>query len=106
MELREPEAVGFLNDHDRRVRDVDAHLDHRRRHEDVELARLEARHQVPPFNRAQPPVEEADAVAAQLGTPEALRFGLGGAHLARLGLLDQRTDDVRLPARIEMLAQA
>jgi hypothetical protein len=31
VELREPEPVGLLDDHDRRVRDVDADLDHRRR---------------------------------------------------------------------------
>ena len=42
VQLREPEAVGLLDDHDRRVRDVDADLDHRRRDEHVELARLEA----------------------------------------------------------------
>ena len=41
VELGEPEAVGLLDDHDRRVRDVDADLDHRRRDEHVELALLE-----------------------------------------------------------------
>ena len=38
VQLREPEAVGLLHDHDRRVRNVDADLDHRRRDEHVELA--------------------------------------------------------------------
>ena len=38
VQLREPEAVGLLDDHHRRVRDVDADLDHRRRDEHVELA--------------------------------------------------------------------
>src|SRR5437660_7906978 len=38
MELCEPEAIRLLHDHDRRVRHVDADLDHRRRDEDVELA--------------------------------------------------------------------
>src|SRR5439155_18347973 len=33
VELREPEAIGFLDDHDRRVWDVDADLDHGRRDE-------------------------------------------------------------------------
>ena len=41
VELREAEPVGLLDDHDRRVRDVDADLDHRRRDEHVELALLE-----------------------------------------------------------------
>ena len=39
VELREPEALGVLDDHHRRVGHVDAHLDHRRRHEHVDLAR-------------------------------------------------------------------
>ena len=69
MELRQPEAVGLLDDHDRRVRDVDADLDHRRRDEDVELARLELGHQLAPLGRPQPPVEEADAVSLQLALP-------------------------------------
>ena len=38
VQLGEPEAVGLLDDHDRRVRDVDADLDHGRRDEHVELA--------------------------------------------------------------------
>ena len=38
VQLREAEAVGLLDDHDRRVRDVDADLDHGRGDEDVELA--------------------------------------------------------------------
>jgi hypothetical protein len=35
VELRETESVGLLDDHDRRVRNVDSDLDHRRRDEDV-----------------------------------------------------------------------
>ena len=80
MELGEAEAVGLLHDHDRRVRDVDADLDHRRRDEDVELARLEARHHAPPLGRPQAPVQAADAVAAELGRAEPLGLLLGGAR--------------------------
>ena len=38
VQLGEPEAVGLLDDHDRRVRNVDADLDHRRRHQNLRLA--------------------------------------------------------------------
>ena len=38
VQLRQAEPLGVLDDHDRRVRHVDADLDDRRRHEDVELA--------------------------------------------------------------------
>ena len=73
VELREAEAVGLLHDHDRRVRDVDADLDHGRRDEDVQLARLEARHHAPPLGRSQASVQAADAVAAELGACAAAR---------------------------------
>src|SRR6478672_11033302 len=76
VELREAEPVGLLNDHDRRVRHVDADLDHRRRDEHVELACLEPRHQLPPVARSQAPVKKTDSVVPQLPPPQALRLGL------------------------------
>ena len=105
VQLRETEPVGLLHDHDRRVRHVDADLDHRRRHEHVELACLELRHHLAPLRRLQPPVQEPDAVALQLGAAQPLRLLLGGARESRLGLLDQRADDIRLPAGVEVHAQ-
>ena len=105
VQLCEPEAVRLLDDHDRRVRDVDADLDHGRRDEDVELAGLEARHQLAPLGRFQPPVHAADAEALQLAGPELFGLLLGGARGRRRRLLDQRADDVRLPALGEMRAQ-
>ena len=80
VELREPEAVGLLDDHDRRVRDVDADLDHGRRDEDVELPRLEARHHRAAVARAQAPVQAADAVAA---AARAVRSRSASASAAR-----------------------
>ena len=105
MELREAEAVGLLDDHDRRVRDVDADLDHGRRDEDVQLARLELRHDAAPLGGAQAPVQAADAVAAELGRAESLGLLLGGARDTRLGRLDERADDVRLPAVVQVPAE-
>ena len=80
VQLGEAEAVGLLDDHDRRVRDVDADLDHGRRDEHVELARLEARHQLAPLGRLQPPVHAADAEALQLAGPQPLGLLLGRAR--------------------------
>ena len=106
MELREPEPVGLLDDHDRRIRDVHADLDHGRRDEDVELAGLEARHHAPPLRRTEPSVQAADAVAAQLGGAEALGLLLGGTRNSGLRRLDQWTHDVRLPSFVEVAAQS
>ena len=61
VELREAEAVGLLHDHDRRVRDVDADLDHRRRDEHVDLARLERRHDRAALGGLEAAVQAADA---------------------------------------------
>ena len=44
MQLRETEALGMLDEHHRRVGDVDPDLDHRRGDEDVDLAVAEAAH--------------------------------------------------------------
>ena len=44
VQLREAEAVGVLDHHRGRVRDVDADLDHRRRDEDVHLGGGERAH--------------------------------------------------------------
>ena len=105
MELREAEAVGLLHDHDRRVRDVDPDLDHGRRDEDVQLARLERGHHAPALVRAQASVHAADSVTAKLGRAQPLGFLLGRTRHARLGRLDQRADDVGLTPVVEMPAQ-
>jgi len=44
MQLRESEALGMLDDHHRRVRHVDADLDHRRRDEHIDRAVAESAH--------------------------------------------------------------
>ncbi len=105
VELREAEPVGLLDDHDRRVRDVDADLDHRRRDEHVELALLERAHHLAALGRLEPAVQQPDAVPGELGAPQPLGLLLGRAREARLGRLDQRADDVGLPAGVEMDAQ-
>ena len=68
VELGEAEAVGLLHDHDRRVRDVDADLDHGRRDEHVELALLELRASPRAARRA-----SAARAAARRGSPSARR---------------------------------
>ena len=106
VQLGQAEAVGLLHDHDRRVRHVDADLDHGRRHEHVQLAGLEARHQVAPLGRPQLAVHAADPQAPQLGALQPLGLLLRRPRLDRDGLRHERADDVRLPARLEVATQA
>ena len=63
VQLRQAEAVGPLDQHDRRVRDVDADLDHGGRDEDVELAGRGR----PPSPRPSPPASCARAAAPSAG---------------------------------------
>ena len=105
MQLREAKTVGLLDDHDRRVRNVDANLDHRRGHEHVELARFEPRHQAAALDRAQTTVQASDSVPLELPAAKPLRLGFGGTGDLRLRLLDQRTDDERLPPVVEMTTE-
>ncbi len=66
---------------------------------------LKLRHHAAPLGRTQAAVQAADAVAAQLRRPEPLGLLLGRARDARLGGLDQRAHDVRLPPVVEMPAE-
>ena len=106
VQLGEPEAVGLLHDHDRRVRHVDADLDHGGGHEHVEPPRLEARHEVAALGRSQLAVHTADPQPAQLGALQPLGLLLGRPCLDRDGLGHERADDVRLPSRLEVATEA
>ena len=58
VQLREAEALGVLDQHHRRVRHVHADLDHRRRHQHVDLAVAEGAHHAVLLRRAQLPVHQ------------------------------------------------
>jgi hypothetical protein len=97
VQLGEAEALGMLDHHDRRIRHVDADLDHRRSDEDAGFAALEALHRLVLFGRLHPAVDEADD-----GSPR-VRCRSSEAVFRRssvdfLGFLDQRADPVGLGA--------
>ncbi len=106
VELAEAVALGVLDEHHGRVRDVDADLDHGRGHEHVRAAGRERRHRLLLLARAHLAVHEHDAVVLELAAAQALELGGGGAGLQRLGLLHERADDERLAALVELLADA
>ena len=73
MELGEPEAIGLLHDHDRRVGDVDPDLDDGRRDEHVQLAAGERLHDGAALGRRKLAVQAADPELAELGARAAAR---------------------------------
>ena len=77
VELGEAEALGFEDDHDGGVGNVDADFDDAGGDEGVEFAGAEAAHDVFFFVRLEPAVEQADGVGGQLFLPREVFLGGG-----------------------------
>ena len=99
MELGDAESIGVEDHHHRHVGDIDTHLDHGRRDEDVEGTSTEAFHHLLLLCRPQPSVQETEAQPGQLVGGEAGEGLLGRRRFQLLGVLDQRADNVCLVAR-------
>jgi hypothetical protein len=100
VELGQPEAVRPLHHHHRRIGHVDAHLHHGRRDEDGEAAIVEVAHGAVLLGAGHATMQQPHA--GRQVRPDLRRQPLelldGGAGGQRLRLLDERTDDERLPA--------
>ena len=83
VQLRDPEALGVLDQHHGRVRHVDPDLDHRRRDEHVGLAGRERRHRRLLLAVAELPVQQHEAEVAQLPGPQPLELLGRRARLRR-----------------------
>ena len=104
VQLGDAVAIGVLDEHHRRVRHVDADLDHGRGDQHVGAAGRERAHRLLLLARAHLAVQQHDLEVAQLAAAQALVLGRRGARLERLGLLDERADDERLAAGAQLLA--
>src|SRR2546426_2891996 len=104
VKLGEPEPVGILDHHDRRLRHVDPDLDHRRRHQDFRRAPPERVHDLLFLLRAHSTVQHTQRDVAEHLLAEALGQTNGGFDLKLLGFFDQRADDVCLPPRAYLFA--
>ena len=103
MQLGQAEALGVLDDHDARVRHVHPHLDDRRRHKNVNLAGGERLHHALFAVRLHAAVQQADAVGGEDLLSEMIVHLGGRLEIDLVGFFDQRVDDVRLPAGVELL---
>ena len=93
VQLRQPEALGVLDEHDGGVGDVDADFDDRRRDQNLDLARPEPAHDLVALLGLEPPMHQPHA---ELGPAcrEALRHRRGRAEVGALRLLDDREHHV------------
>ena len=105
MQLCQPEALGMLDHHHRRIGHVDAYLDHCRRDQHVDLAADESVHHRGLVVGLHPAVQQPDL---ELGERRGeLRVQRNrGLQLELLRFLDQRTNPVDLLARGAELASA
>ena len=98
VQLRQAEALGMLDHHDRGVRHVDADLDHRRRDQQPRAPALEGVHRLVLFGSAHAPMHQPDLVAEPVGKIAEAVFRGGGVDL--LAFLDQRADPIELLAAL------
>ena len=96
VQLRQPEALGMIDDHDGGVRHVDADLDHRGGDQDRQRAGGECRHDAILVLAGEFAMHQPDPLTEprpQLGMPL-----LRGGDVQHLGLGNQRADPVDLRA--------
>src|SRR6266542_2471431 len=104
MQLRQAEALGVFDQHDRGVRHVHADLDHGRSHQNLNLIRAERPHYALFLGGLHLSVQQADVEFREDLLAEVL------VHLGRVpqielfGLLDDRINDVSLAALFDLVA--
>ena len=96
VKLGQAEAFGMLDDHDRRVRNVDADFDDGRGDEDARVARLERGHGRILLLTAHATVHKPDRITELL--PQGIEALVRRRHLERLRLFHQRADPIDLLA--------
>ena len=100
MQLRQAKPLSAFDEHDRRVGHVDAHLDHGRRDQHVELAIAKRAHDCVLVGRPHAAVQQSQLQRSELAGSQPLVFFGRRFGLERLRLLHQRADDEGLlPAR-------
>ena len=102
VELQQPEPVGVLDHHHRRVGHVDAHLDHGRRHQHVDLAGAERGHRRLLLGRRHLAVQQAEPQPGELLGAQPLELLGGRTRLELVRPLDERAHHVRLAARFDL----
>ena len=98
VQLGEAEALGMLDDHDGRLRHVDADLDHRGGDQEVDAAAGESRHDAVLLGALHLAMDQADA-RRRRALPARRGARSAAARSTELGFLDQRADPIDLGRR-------
>ena len=104
VELREPEALGIFDEHEVRVRHVDADLDDGGGDEHLGLAARKRSMTASFSSGAMRPCSSSHGSGASSSVHAAIS-AIGGLGLELLGFVDERVDDVGLPAGFEVFAE-
>ena len=103
MQLREPEALRVLDQHDGCIRHIDADFDHRRADERARFAAAEALHDRLLLRRRNAPVQQLATKRTQPLAPT-LELRGGRFDVELLALVDQRIDHVSLSSCLQLSA--
>ncbi len=97
MQLRQPEPLGVLDHHQRRIRDIDADFDDGGRYQQMDVAPHERVHHFLLFLLFQAAVHQSDVQSGQRLHQRCVGID-GGLQLQRFGFFDQRADPIGLAA--------
>ena len=98
MQLRQPEALGMFDHHDRGIRHIDSDLHHRRRDQDLDLPLLIRGHDLFFLIRLHSSMQQPDAKLGQLIRLQLLRSLHGRLQIGLLRFFDERIDHISLTA--------
>ena len=103
MQLGEPETLGVLDDHDRRVGDIDADLNDGRRDEHIDFAADECVHRLRLRVGLHPPVDQTDIQAVRVCSGQLRVQRNCRLQLELFRFLDQRAHPIHLmPLRADL----
>src|ERR1043166_8429597 len=104
MELRESKTLRILDEHDRRVRNIDTHLDHRCANQSLRLTAAKAFHDLLFFRRWDAAVEQFATKRVQPFAPQVVlrdrRF-----YVQFLAFVDQRINHINLTPTFQLRPQ-
>ena len=102
MQLRKTKALCVFHRHDRCVRNIDPDLDHRGRHQDLDLIFRKCMHDRLFLARLHFSMQHSHAHARKHLARKAGGIFLGGFDIQRLIFLHKRADDIDLPPLLQL----